>query len=91
VLGMSERTVRRGVIRYEAQGHGRVFRTGARREARTAGAPDAEVAALEVLHAGEYAGWNVRRFLGAVTGRAWRDAVLHVGEEPAPGGGAGEV
>ncbi len=61
VLGMSERTFRRWALRYEAGG-----REGLRDRRSSGGshrrAPDAEVAALEALYAGEYAGWNVRHF-----------------------------
>ena len=61
VLGMSGRTFRRWVIRYEEGG-----REGLRDRRSSGGshrrAPEAEVAALEALYAGEHAGWNVRHF-----------------------------
>ena len=61
ILGVTARTFRRWVVRYEAGG------LAALKDKRVAGpahrrAPPEEVAALEALYRDGYRGWNVRHF-----------------------------
>ena len=89
VLGVTDRTFRRWVARYEAEGmaalRDRRLGCSARR------APPEEVEAVEALYRVSHRDWNVRHFYDAVyVVEGGGDAVVHLGEEPASGSGAGE-
>ena len=91
VLGVTARTFRRWVVRYEAGG------LAAMKDKRVAGpahrrAPHEEVAALEALCRDGYGGWNVRHFHEEVYVREHGGSRSYtLGEEPPSGGGAGEA
>ncbi len=89
VLGVTDRTFRRWVARYEAEGLTALRDRRLGCSARRAG-PE-EVEAVEALYRAGHRDWNVRHFYDEVyVAEHGGRALEHLGEEPASGSGTGE-
>jgi transposase len=86
VLGVSDRTFRRYVDRYEDEGFDGL-RDKRLTQASSRKAPGAEVQDVVERYRTRHKGWNVKHFFVVSARRG--DAKLHVGEDDVAGGGVG--